>query len=205
VIERHPERNADIVLFLDTFAQVTRGGVGTLDLTVRAAQALARRYLERRDRVGLLAYGGILNWVTAQTGLAQVYRIADTLLQAEVVFSYVWKDVRVVPRRVLPSQALVVVLSPLLDDRGTTAILDLRARGYDVALLAISPAPLLRPARDDTERLARRLWELRREALLARCLRLGVPVGRWAPGQALDEPLMEVKAFRQRTRQPVSA
>ena len=45
VNEAHPERNADVVLFLDTFAEARRAGPGTLDLAVGAAGSLAERYL----------------------------------------------------------------------------------------------------------------------------------------------------------------
>ena len=48
VNEAHPERNADIVLFLDVFAEVRRSGPGTSDLAVGAAGSLAERYL--RDK-----------------------------------------------------------------------------------------------------------------------------------------------------------
>ena len=39
--ETHPERNSDVVFFLDTFAEARRGELGTLDLGVRAAASLA--------------------------------------------------------------------------------------------------------------------------------------------------------------------
>ena len=57
VNEAHPERNADIVLFLDVFAEVRRSGPGTLDLAVGAAGSLAERYLRDKDRVGLVSFG----------------------------------------------------------------------------------------------------------------------------------------------------
>jgi uncharacterized protein (DUF58 family) len=60
VNERHPERNTDVVLFVDSFADVRSGGVSVLDEAVRAAATLATRYLERRDRVGLVGFGGVL-------------------------------------------------------------------------------------------------------------------------------------------------
>ncbi len=41
VNERHPERNADVILFLDTFADARAGGRSTLDLAVRATATLA--------------------------------------------------------------------------------------------------------------------------------------------------------------------
>ena len=58
VNEQHPERNMDVVLFLDSFADVRRGTRRALDLAVRAAATLAGRYIRRRDRVGLVSFGG---------------------------------------------------------------------------------------------------------------------------------------------------
>ena len=68
VNETHPERNADIVLFLDTFAEARRDDLGTLDLAVRAAASLSALYLQEKDRVGLVSFGGVLNWLTATSG-----------------------------------------------------------------------------------------------------------------------------------------
>ena len=72
VNERHPDRNADVVLFLDSFAEARSGrrGDGTLERAVRAAATLAGRYLERRDRVGLVTFGGVLRWLEPGGGLA---------------------------------------------------------------------------------------------------------------------------------------
>ena len=97
----HPERNTDVVIFLDTFVEARREDAGTLDLAVRAAATLAERYLAHRDRVGLVVFGGILNWLTPATGIVQRYRIVDALLDAEILLSYAWKDIDVVPRRTL--------------------------------------------------------------------------------------------------------
>ena len=84
----HPERNTDVVIFLDTFVEARREDAGTLDLAVRAAATLAERYLAHRDRVGLVVFGGILNWLTPATGIVQRYRIVDALLDAEILLSY---------------------------------------------------------------------------------------------------------------------
>jgi uncharacterized protein (DUF58 family) len=54
----HPERNADVVLFLDTFAEARTGDEGTLDRSVRAAAVLAHGYLGR-DRVGLVGFATV--------------------------------------------------------------------------------------------------------------------------------------------------
>jgi uncharacterized protein (DUF58 family) len=200
VNEAHPERNADVVLFLDTFAEARRGGPGTLDLAVAAAGSLAERYLRHKDRVGLVGFGGILNWLLPATGVVQLYRIVDSLLDTEIVLNYAWKDLDVIPVRTLPPKALVVALTPLLDRRSVGALLDLRRRGFDLAVVEIDPAPYVDPGEDELERLAFRLWRLRREALRSEYERVGVPVVPWREGESLQAALEEVRSFRRGAR-----
>ena len=69
VNETHPERNTDVVIFLDTFAEARDGASGTLDLAVEAAGSLAAHYIQEKDRVGLVAFGGVLNWLTVSSGI----------------------------------------------------------------------------------------------------------------------------------------
>jgi uncharacterized protein (DUF58 family) len=196
VNERHPERSADVVLFLDTFAEARGGGRSTLDMAVRATATLAARYLERRDRVGLVSFGGVLRWLTAGMGETQRYRIVDALLESEVVFNYAWKDVSIIPARVLPPAALVVAVTPLLDDRVVEALADLRARRYDLAIVEVSPVVFAQPGDVESERLAHRLWVLRRAEIRARYERLGVAVATWNDDRPLDAVLEGVRAFR---------
>jgi uncharacterized protein (DUF58 family) len=200
VNESHPERNSDVVIFLDTFAEARREEVGTLDLAVRAAASLAAHYLGEKDRVGLVSFGGILNWLTAASGLTQLYRVVDSLLDAEIFLSYAWKEIDILPPRTLPPHALVLALSPLLDERSVRALLDLRARGFDLAVIEISPVPFAPPGELEIDRLAHRLWLLRRETLRSRYLRLGVPVVEWREGVPLQAALEEVRAFRRHAR-----
>ncbi len=115
VNERHPERNTDVVLFVDSFADVRRGDRSTLDDAVRATATLASRYLERRDRVGLVTFGGVLRWLQPGMGLAQRFRLVDTLLETGVEPTYTWRDVSVIPARILPPKALVLAITPLVD------------------------------------------------------------------------------------------
>ena len=143
VNETHPERNTDVVIFLDTFAEARDGASGTLDLAVEAAGSLAAHYVQEKDRVGLVAFGGVLNWLTVSSGIAQLYRVLDSLLDAEIFLSYAWKDIDILPVRTLPPHALVLALTPLLDDRSMRALIDLRARGFDLAVIEISPVPFV--------------------------------------------------------------
>jgi uncharacterized protein (DUF58 family) len=200
VNERHPERNADVILFLDTFADARSGGRSTLDLAVRATSTLADRYLKRRDRVGLVSFGGVLRWLTPGTGTTQHYRIVDALLESEIVFNYAWKDVSVIPPRVLPPQALVVAVTPLIDDRAVEALADLRARRYDLTIVEVSPIGFTEPGATETEQLAHRLWVLRRAEIRARFERIGVAVATWSDDEPLDAALEGVRAFRRNAR-----
>lgn len=196
VNEQHPERNTDVVLFLDTFTDVQSGVHGTLDMTVRAATSLAHRYLQRKDRVGVVSFGGFLSWLLPGSGTLQLYRIVDSLLQMNIVLSFAARGVDVLPPRSLPPKALVIALTPLLDRRAAAAILDLRARGFDLVVVEVSPVPFVEAGSDPLDQLSYRLWRLSREALRARYERAGVPVVEWRDGVPLNVPLEEVAAFR---------
>ena len=191
---QHPEHSADVVLFLDTFAEAELAEEGTLDAAVRAAAALASSYLAQRDRVALVSLGGSLSWLTGSPGTRQLYRILDALFSSQVRPSFRWKGVTHVPRRLLASRALVIALSPLLDERGIAALLDLRARGYDLVVLEISPL-----VHGDTPAL--RLWRLQRDAVRGRFEALGVSVARWEPPHAaVDTAIEEVITLRRHAR-----
>jgi uncharacterized protein (DUF58 family) len=200
VNETHPERNADVVIFLDTFAEARHGAEGTLDLAVEAAGTLAEHYIREKDRVGLVAFGGVLNWLTVSSGVVQLYRVLDSLLDAEIFLSYAWKNLDVLPVRTLPPHALVLALTPLLDERSVRALVDLRARGFDLAVVDISPVPFVERGTGPLDDLAYRLWLLRRDALRSSYLRLGVPVVEWRKGVPLQAALEEVRTFRRHAR-----
>lgn len=198
---QHPEHSADVVLFLDTFAEAEHAEEGTLDAAVHAAAALASAYLARRDRVALLSFGAVLSWLTPAAGTYQLYRIVDALLASDVRLSYAWKDVTHLPRRLLPARALVLALSPLLDARGIGALLDLRARGYDLAVLEVSPMAHTPADAGGSDRLPVRLWRLQRDTLRTRFETLGVPVAHWEyPHTSLEIAIEEVTTFRRHAR-----
>jgi uncharacterized protein (DUF58 family) len=188
VTQHHRERNADVVLMLDTLAEVGRAPDTTLDLGVRAAASLATAYLARKDRVGLINYGGLIHWVRPGSGRIQYERLADALARASVVFTYVAKDLAMVPPRVLPPQALVIAVSPLLDRRFARAALDLAARGFDLVTLVVSPVEVTRATLppSPTADLACRLWSLERRAALDDLRRQGLRVVEWRPPEPLE-------------------
>jgi uncharacterized protein (DUF58 family) len=200
VNDMRPERNADVVIFLDTFSELRDEARSTLTVAVRAATSLAQAYLGRRDRVGLIGFGGTLRWLGPQMGDRQLYRILDALIDTEVVLSYAWKGLEVIPRQTLPPRSLVLALTPLVDERAVAALFDLRGRGHDLTVLEISPIPFIREGRRQTERIAFQLWQMEREVLRGRLLSLGVPVVSWSNGESLQAALAVAAGFRRDAR-----
>jgi uncharacterized protein (DUF58 family) len=225
VNERHPERNTDVVLFLDSFVDLRVAGPSTLDRAVSATASLASAYLARRDRVGLVSFGGVVRWLQPGTGQAMLYRLLDTLMETQIFATVGWRGIRHLPARTLPPKALIVALTPLLDERGVTALFDLLARGYDLAIVDVSPlvgatgggAPATERAwpwellgdggwrgRERARRtaqaaaLAERLWALKREALRHRYQELGAAVVEWRAGTELEQVIYEVELCRRR-------
>ena len=131
-----------------------------------------------------------------------IARVSLPLLDTEIILNWAWKEIDVIPRRTLPPQALVLALTPLLDDRAVGALADLRARGYDVAVVEVSPVPFApEPDRnDEAALLAYRLWVLRRQTLRSRYHGLGIAVAEWREGVPLQAPLEEVSSFRRYAR-----
>jgi len=200
VNEHHPERNADVVLFVDSFGDDGGWALAPLDQAVRAASALADMYLRRRDRVGVIGFGGVLRWVLPGAGAVQTYRILDSLIDTRIVASAAWRGVEVIPVRTLPAGALVLALSPLVDERTLAALTNLRARGFDLAVVEISAEPFLPPARTPSEQLARRLWRLHRGHLRSGLAELGVQVVEWRADERLDTALVGLREARRWAR-----
>ena len=198
VNQRHPERATDVVLFLDSFLDVRGPAGSTLDQAVGAAASLASAYLRQRDRVGLVSFGGFVQWLQPGGGQAALYRLLDTLMETQVFATAAWKGIRHLPSRTLPAKALIVALTPLVDERGVAALFDLLARGYDLAVVDIPPLAHAGRAGGEWDELARRLWALERETLRHRYQRLGAAVVEWRDAMHLQQVLLEVEACRRR-------
>ena len=198
VTQFQEERNADVVLLLDALSDTGASPYSTLDLSVRAAAALAHAYLARKDRVGFIEFGGYLRWINPATGRRQSEVLAEGLLPAATHFSYVVPQLDRLPPRVLSPAALVIALTPLLDERFVKAVIDLAARGFDMVVLAISPIEptrriLRRTLLDD---MVARVWAMEWQAKAAGLRGLGLAILEWHP----DKPLEAVLAPLVRSR-----
>lgn len=189
VTQRHPDRNSDVVVLLDTF------GEATLSDAVRATAALASAYLEERDRVGIIGFGGVTTWVEPGAGARQQQRVIGALLDSQTFANVAWRDLTLVPARALPPHALVLVVSPLDDDRLIGAVADLAGRGTDLAVVVLTSAE---PLEGEGGHVAYRLWDLSRRAREREWQRHGVTVVRWDRGRSLAEVIQELERWRQR-------
>ncbi|MFN0155931.1 MAG: DUF58 domain-containing protein [Gaiella sp.] len=196
VSDRLPERSSDVVVFLDAFGAAGTTAANTLDDAVRAVASLTEAYLRRRDRVGLLRFGGDLEWIVPGSGLRQQYRIADALLESELARTYRWRDTSLIPRRILPPQSLVVALTPRLDWRFTRALVNLRRRGYQVAIIELDPLPYLAAAEAAAGEVAWRTWLLERDSVRTRLAASGMALALWRPGEPIAAAVEAVAGAR---------
>ena len=200
VTQFHEERNADVVLLLDTLSETGAAPYSTLDLAVRAAAALANAYLARKDRVGFVEFGGFLRWIDPATGQRQGEVLVEGLLPAATHFSYVVPQLDRLPGRVLPRQALVIALTPLLDERFVKAIVDLAARGFDVIVLAVSPIEPTRRVLANTllHDVACRLWAIEWQVKVDELRRRGLAIVEWHAETPLEAALAPLARSRPR-------
>lgn len=205
VNQRHPEHSSDVVLLVDTFEEARDRASGTLDSAVRTAAALARAHLGRRDRVGVVDFGGTLHWLEPGFGTRQLYRIVDALLSSDIVVSYAWRRVDSLPERVLPPEALILVITPLLDERSIALVSELRTRGRDLTVVEVSPLAHVSAGPTAADAVAFELWRLQREAMRARLHALGIGVAVSEPGTDLAPTLEGVNAFRRSARHALRA
>jgi uncharacterized protein (DUF58 family) len=188
------ERSQEVVLIVDATSDVGEPGSSALDIALRGVTATATAYLAVRDRVGFIAYqwGGV-SWLTPGLGQRQVYRIIDSMLDAQSRWMP-GEGFRRLPRPALPHGALVIAFSPLLDQKFVETLRDMRERGF--ALLVIDVLNVEPQAgMAGVDRLARRIWQMEQHAIRFSLRELGVPVVHWNGQETLDIPLA---AYRRR-------
>ena len=131
---------------------------------MRAAATLATRYLERRDRVGLVG-------VRRRAPLAPARHGHDAALPAHRDDARDGRraDVHVARRQPHPGpHPPAEGARPRTDAARRPAVHrgargSPRARRFDVAVVEVDPVPLVEPGRSETDELAYRLWLLERE------------------------------------------
>lgn len=158
------ERNADIVLLVDTFSNIGDAVCNYLDCASRAVATFAHQLLREKNRVGLIEFGFHFKYVMPQAGGRQWYKILEELTTIHVKEREIWSKLNRIPRKILPARALVIAVTPLLDERFTGVLMDLRRRRFDVIAFIVSPVRIAKHLFDsetDSDAIrdiAQRIW-----------------------------------------------
>ncbi|KAF0958772.1 DUF58 domain-containing protein [Rhodococcus sp. T7] len=201
VTERIMDRAADVVAVLDTTPQAPGPASESLDRTVRGATQVVQTALQRGDRAGVVAHGLRLQWLGADIGRRQFYRILDTVLDgggAPSIDAGGAVEGTLVPRVALPPRAVVIAFSTMLDTGFALSLLELRRRGHVVVAVDVLRGP---PFERELDPMTGRMWRLERRNMYRNMGVLGVPVVAWEDDSALDLAL----ALADRARRPSGA
>jgi uncharacterized protein (DUF58 family) len=171
-------------------------GISALDLAREAASSIAAAYIQAGDRVGLQDLSSRRRLITHSGGyrhLARLLRAIEITGPSTVPFDHQRPPI-------MPSGALVYVLSSLLDDKAPRLALSWRRNGHRVIAVDVLP-----PARFDRstryERLAHRIVMMERADRIRGLQAGGVELLRWPQDDAW---LPRVAQLRQLSR-PVRA
>jgi uncharacterized protein (DUF58 family) len=191
------DRDAEVVVLLDVLAEAGRSGgvdgpASVLDTTVRAAAAIGEHYLHRGDRVAMLEYGPAARRLRPATGRRQYLTVLEWLLDVRAESSPHEPYDQVFGPQVLSADALVVVLTPLLDERSAQMLARLARGGRFVVAVDTLPADLPAPRDRGWAEVAYRLWRLDRDTMIGQLREHGVPVVGWAGAGSLDQVLRDV-------------
>lgn len=190
------ERDAEVVLLLDGRYDAGHstgidGRASGIDVTVRAAAALARFYLRLGDRVGLIAQAERVLTLPSATGRRQLTRLLDALLDVRPPPVRAGEPELLDPRGLDP-RALVVLLSPLVGRTVHERAAALFRRGHPLVVVDTLPADAAPATESEWTALALRLWRLQRATRVHRLAELGVPVVPWRGEGSLDIVLRDL-------------
>lgn len=191
------DRDAEVLLLLDVLGEAgdsggVKGKASVLDTTVRAAAAIAEHYLQRGDRVSLAEYGASARRLRPATGRRQYLTVLEWLLDVRADAGDEEPYEHVFGAHNVSSDALVMVLTPLVDPRAADMLAGLVQSGRYTVAVDTLPDGATPPQRNQWTPLATRLWRMERENVLGRLREHGVPVVTWAGAGSLDLVLRDV-------------
>ena len=196
VVATRSEEDSAVLIVVDALAEYgVSGGIdgasSSLDVTVRAAGALAEHYARRGDRVGLRVLGQAGESVTPGAGRRHLRRVHGTLARVRPGEPHDLSADRL--RFRAGAGTVVIVLSPMLHEVVVTATAALAGRGLPVIVVDTLPEGTYPAVPRDTDPVIAGLaWRMRltdREVLFARLSRIGCPAVPWRGPGTLDAVL----------------
>ncbi|OBG34772.1 DUF58 domain-containing protein [Mycolicibacter heraklionensis] len=192
VTQRLTDRGADVVVLIDAYPQPAGPATEATERSVLGAAQVVQTALRNGDRAGIVILGGRHpRWVGAEIGQRQFYRIVDAVLGAgDGVESTTGT---LAPRAAVPSGALIIAFSTLLDTEFALALTDLRKRGHVVLAVDVLGGS---PFESDLDPLVARIWTLQRSAMYRDMATIGVDVASWPYEQPLEQAMRVVTQRR---------
>lgn len=186
ITERLTDRAADVVVLFDTYPQPPGPATVATERTAHGAAQVVQSALRYGDRAGLVALGGrTTRWLGADIGARQFYRILDTMLGA-TGSSYESGTGTLAPRPALPSGAIVIAFSTMLDTEFALALIDLRRRGHAVVAVDVLQGS---PLDGDVDPLVDRMWAMQRSFMYRDMATVGVDIVAWPDDATLDQAM----------------
>jgi uncharacterized protein (DUF58 family) len=196
VTSTYGDEDSQVVLVVDGTSDLgPREGLDgrptSLDLTVRAAGAMAAHHLGVGDRVGLRVVGAAkVPRVPVGSGGAHLRRVLGTLALIEPATDRGDDGEHAIAG--IGAGAVVIVLSPLVDPAMVDVVARLGSRGLTTVVVDTMPEHLWRSETDPYTALAWRLRRLSRSVDVHRLTSAGIPVVSWQGPQSLDHVLREL-------------
>ena len=207
VVTARAEEDTGVLLVVDALADHgVSGGIdgaaSSMDLTVRAAAAIAEHHVRTGDRVALRVVGRGREQVGYGAGARHLRRLQDQL--ATVRVGEVGEPDSGVLQLGVTGGAVVIVLSPMLAEPIGTVAATLTRRGVAVLVVDTLP-PDARPvvAEGVDPQLASLAWRMRlveRAVVLDRLGSLGCPVVAWRGPGTLDDVMRRLSRRAQLPR-----
>lgn len=191
VTERLSERAADVVVLVDSSDQPRGPATEATERTVRGAVQVVQHALRSGDRAGVVVLGGKPRWLGIDIGRRQFYRVLDAVLGAGDGFEDTTGTLA--PRAAVPSGAIVVAFSTLLDTDFALALIDLCRRGHVVVAVDVLGGTPFEVERDP---LITRMWALQRSFMYRDMGTVGVAVVPWRGDIPLDQVMHLVPDHR---------
>lgn len=205
------EEDAGVLLVIDAVADHGRsegvdGAASSLDLTVRAAAALAEDAVRRGDRIALRVVGGSGRQLHFGSGWLHLRRMLHALsaIQSGGEGHRSLATHTHVPLRATEGTT-VLLLTPMLTEAIATVAATTARRGLPTLVIDTLPADAQPAFPDDTDPvladLAWRMRKVEREQVLAGLSGLGCPVVAWRGPGTLDEVLHRLSRRAQLPRE----
>jgi uncharacterized protein (DUF58 family) len=140
-----------------------------------------RRHLRRRRSLCGTSHSGCcdVSQVGVDMGKAQFYKILDTILDAAGGSPETGMST-LAPPGAIPTGAIVIAFSTLLDTDFALSLIDLRKRGHTVVAIDMLVGT---PFTDAHDPLVTRMWSLQRSFMHRDMGTIGVDVVPWSPEQ----------------------